>query len=86
MMPTLSRGALVLADLDGRTADLVVACNRCDRAGRYHLAKLIDRHGSAFPLPEPAAPAVRRLRETGVGQRAYDRCGAHFPELPGLFR
>ncbi len=32
-----SGGSLSLADVADRTAELVVACNRCDRAGRYRM-------------------------------------------------
>jgi len=79
------RGALTLADLAGRTEELAVACNRCERAGRYRLAKLTDRHGPALALPE-----LLRLLSADCPKRAapsaYDICGAHFPGLPGLFR
>jgi hypothetical protein len=78
-------GSLTLADVAGRTADLAVACTRCDRAGRYHMAKLIARHGPVFPVPE-----LLRLLSADCPKRAsvsaYDLCGAHFPELSRLFR
>jgi hypothetical protein len=81
----MAAGSLSLGDVASRTADLAVACTRCYRAGRYHLAKLIDRHGSAFPVPE-----LLRLLSADCPKRAsvsaYDVCGAHFPELYGLFR
>jgi hypothetical protein len=47
LMP--SGGSLTLADVAARTETLAVACSRCDRAGRYRLDRLIERHGAAFP-------------------------------------
>ena len=37
-----------LADVAQRTAELAVACSRCDRVGRYGLDTLIARHGPAM--------------------------------------
>jgi len=80
----LPRGALTLADVAGRTADLAVVCTRCDRSGRYHLAKLINRHGPAFTIPE-----LLHLLSADCSKRASvsftDLCGAHFPGLSSLF-
>ena len=44
-------GAITLADVAARTDALVVACTRCDRAGRYSLDTLIINHGLAFRHP-----------------------------------
>jgi hypothetical protein len=30
---------------------LVIACGRCNRAGRYPVATLIEKHGRSFPIP-----------------------------------
>jgi hypothetical protein len=35
------KGSLTLADVAARTDMLAVACSRCDRAGRYPLARLM---------------------------------------------
>jgi hypothetical protein len=44
-------GSITLADVADRTAVLAIACNRCDRAGRYPLETLIARHGASCGIP-----------------------------------
>ncbi|MDQ6740871.1 MAG: hypothetical protein M3021_11095 [Actinomycetota bacterium] len=44
-------GSLTLLDVTGKTDTLVIACRRCDRAGGYPVATLIERHGRSFPIP-----------------------------------
>ena len=44
-------GSLTLRDVAAETDTLVVACSRCDRAGRYPVATLIEKHGRSFPIP-----------------------------------
>jgi hypothetical protein len=46
------RAYLTLADIAAKTDRLVVACSRCDRRGRYSLAKLIAKYGPDKPGPE----------------------------------
>jgi len=80
-MPT---GSLTLATVAARTEVLTVACNRCDRPGRYRLAALIERHGPEFGIPE-----LLRTLSMGCPKRqsvsAYDLCGIHCPGLAALF-
>jgi hypothetical protein len=45
-------GSISLSEVSEHTAVLRVACNRCERAGRYNLDTLIARHGAAFGIPE----------------------------------
>ena len=56
-------GSFTLAEVAARTNVLAVSCSRCERAGRYPLAALIERYGRistplslAAPNP-PAAPS-----------------------------
>jgi hypothetical protein len=63
---------------------LAVACSRCDRAGRYDLDTLIARHGGGFGIPA----LLRKLSDDCPKRQslsAYDLCGVHCPDLPGLF-
>ena len=80
----MSSGSLTLAAVAERTAVLAVACTRCDRAGRYRLDALIQRHGPAFSVPE-----LLQVLSADCPKRAsisaYDLCGVHCPELPALF-
>ncbi len=47
-----SGGSLSLADVAERTPDLAAACNRCDRAGRYRMSRLIEQHGASCSVPD----------------------------------
>ena len=42
----MARDFLVFGDIQGRLTMLRVECTRCDRKGRYSVAKLIEKHGS----------------------------------------
>lgn len=79
-----SGGSIALADLAERTDTLIVACSRCERTGRYPVAKLILRYGHAFGVPhllrELSADSTKRASIS-----AYDFCGIHAPELSALF-
>ena len=35
----------IFGDLDGKLDVLRVECTKCDRKGRYHVHKLIEKHG-----------------------------------------
>jgi hypothetical protein len=58
---------------------LDVACYQCPRKGRYHLTRLIDKHGAGEGLPslkrELTADCPRR-NASGF----YNQCGAYFPQ------
>lgn len=66
-------------------AVLAIACDRCERAGRYPLATLIARHGAEFGIPmllrELSADCPKRKSIS-----AYEQCGIHCPDLPTLFQ
>jgi hypothetical protein len=67
-------GSISLSEVSEHTAVLTVACNRCERAGRYNLDTLIARHGAAFGIP-----ALLRLLSDDCPKRQsitiYDQCG-----------
>jgi hypothetical protein len=44
-------GSISLSEVSEHTAVLAVACNRCERAGRYRLDTLIARHGADLGIP-----------------------------------
>ena len=77
-------GSITLADVAARTDVLVVACTRCERAGKYRLDTLIINHGRRFGIP-----ALLRTLSADCPKRlsvsAYDLCGVHCPELSALF-
>jgi hypothetical protein len=77
-------GSITLGEAAEHTAVLVVACNRCERAGKYNLNALIGRHGEDFGIPD-----LLRLLSDDCPQRAsvsaYDLCGVYCLELPSFF-
>jgi hypothetical protein len=80
----MSSGFLTLGDVAARTGDLAGACTRCDRSGRYRVARLVEQHGAAFPVPELLRQLSANCPKRG-SVSTYDLCGAHFPELSKLF-
>ena len=77
-------GALTLAQVAQRTAVLEIACRRCERHGRYDVARLVARHGAGIDMPD-----LRRVLSANCPRwkthSIYDLCGVHFPQLPDLF-
>jgi hypothetical protein len=77
-------GSITLADVAALTDTLVVACTRCERAGRYSLHTLIKRHGRRCGVPKLlvklSADCPKKSSTT-----ASDPCGAYCPDLPRLF-
>jgi hypothetical protein len=45
-------GAITLGDLAGRLEVLRVVCSKCDRAGQYSVARLIELYGADTGLPD----------------------------------
>jgi hypothetical protein len=78
------RGAITLGDLRGRLEVLRVACRKCDRAGRYSVEGLIERHGADAGLPDwkDTITADCPLRAQPA---VWNLCGAHFPDLLALY-
>jgi hypothetical protein len=80
----VSAGSITLGEAAEHTAVLVVACTRCDRAGKYRLDTLIARHGEDFGISE-----LLRLLSDDCPKRksitVYDLCGVHCPQFPAFF-
>ena len=47
----MSRTYVVFGDIEGKLDVLHVECRRCQRKGRYSVAKLIERYGQAVDRP-----------------------------------
>jgi hypothetical protein len=61
-------------------AALEVACTRCERRGRYRLARLLAEHGADMKLPDLA----QRLAADCPNAKAValnERCAVVFPQL-----
>jgi hypothetical protein len=71
-------GAVLLREFP--TKIVRIACLRCDRAGQYRLAGLVERFGPAAGLPDVLWTLSADCPRLGVGQFG-DPCGAHYPDL-----
>jgi len=72
---------LTPADLVGKLDTLRVACTKCDRAGRYPIARLIETIGPNANmsdwLSKITADCPRKM------ENSYsDQCGARCPDVP----
>ena len=54
----MARSYLIFGDIEGKLEVLRVECTRCDRKGRYSVAKLIEKHGRSLRLVLALPPAV----------------------------
>jgi hypothetical protein len=76
----MSRGYVVFGDIEGKLDVLRVECTKCDRKGRYSVAKLIEKHGRRGNL------MVWREMLNGDcprrDGRINDRCDLVCPDLP----
>ena len=73
-------GAIILRDLVGKLDVLNVECDKCARQGRYHLDRLIERHGidaKLFDWTDEIAADCPRKQTMNLN----DICGAKCPDL-----
>ncbi len=71
-----------LADIVARIDRLEIRCTRCDRAGRYRVARLIEQHGKAMLLPDLRMELAKDCDH--AGGHDFDRCDVFFPQLIDL--
>jgi len=64
--------------LQRRLDMLDVACSRCDRAGRLSVARLIEQHGPALPLPELRRIVAAECPRPDSPQ-VHEQCDVFFP-------
>lgn len=75
----MTNGAIALGDVAARASHIEVACSRCDRKGRYQLARLVAAYGPEFPMTDLGAElAVCPRREVASHG---ERCDVFFPNL-----
>jgi hypothetical protein len=74
-------GAIIFRDIVGKLAVLRIECDKCGRAGRYRVNRLIERYGIDAKLfewsDEITAGCPRK-----IANRLNDLCGARCPDLP----
>ncbi len=74
-------GAIIFSDLVGKLDALEVACDKCDRKGRYPVARLIEQRGTDGKVVD----LLTELKADCPKQRAgnvNDMCAARCPDLP----
>jgi hypothetical protein len=77
-------GATIFSDLAGKLDVLAVECEKCGRAGKYRVDRLVRDLGRDAKLTDwlanITADCPRKLKP-GYG----DPCGARCPDLPKVF-
>jgi hypothetical protein len=74
-----ANGSISVGDVAARASHLDVACSRCDRRGRYRLARLVEQFGADFPMTDLGAELANCPRRSATAQG--ERCDVHFPGL-----
>ena len=70
----------LFGDIEGKLDVLRVECTKCDRKGRYHVHKLIEKHGRKGNLMK-----WREMLNADCPKRdgrLNDRCDLVMPDLP----
>lgn len=75
-------GAVPLGEVAARASHINVACSRCDRNGRYKLARLVAQFGPDFPMTDLGAELAQCPRRNAPGH--HERCDVYFPGLAKL--
>lgn len=75
-------GSVSLGEVAARTSHIDIACTRCDRKGRYRVAKLVARLGEDFPMTDLGAELADCPRRSAAAHN--ERCDVFFPGLPRI--
>jgi hypothetical protein len=73
------KGAVALGEVAARTTHIEVACTRCDRKGKYLLARLVKSLGPDFAMTDLARELTSCTRRQASA--AHERCDVYFPNL-----
>ncbi len=74
-------GATTFSDLIGKLDMLYVHCEKCGRAGRYKLQRLIEKRGEDAKLIEWLGEITADCPKKQA-HNWNDQCGARCPDLP----
>jgi hypothetical protein len=80
MAPMPRDGAIILSDLVGKLDVLHVHCQKCGRAGRYHLDRLIKERGRNARLIDWLGEITACPKK--IAHNMNDQCGVRCPDLP----
>jgi hypothetical protein len=73
-------GATTFGDLVGQLEELRVTCEKCGRAGRYRLDRLIAEHGAEAKIPDWIAKISSDCPKRQAASIS-DRCAIQCPDL-----
>jgi hypothetical protein len=74
-------GAIIFGDLIGKLDVLRVACDKCDRKGRYAVARLIEQRTRYGKVIDWLAEITADCPKKQAGNMS-DQCAARCPDLP----
>lgn len=80
MMPFMPAGARTLGQIAAELDMIEVRCRRCERAGRYRVAGLIERFGADKGLPALGEDLSADCPNRNAP--LYQRCSVYFPNSP----
>lgn len=80
--PMKKPGAVALGDVAARASHIEIACSRCERRGRYRLARLVARLGPDFAMTDLGDELANCPRRHAMGHG--DRCDVYFHGLVQL--
>jgi len=75
-------GSILLGELAARASHIGIECSRCDRKGRYRIAKLVARLGEHFPMTDLGAELADCPRRSATAH--HEQCDVFFPKLPQI--
>lgn len=77
-------GSVALADVVAKASHLDIPCSRCDRRGRYRLARLVDQFGGDFPMTDLGAELANCPHQNAASHS--ERCDVFFPGLIAILQ
>jgi hypothetical protein len=77
----MTRAYLVFGDIEGKLDVLRVECTRCERKGRYSVARLIKKHGRDGQMMKWREHLNGDCPKRDAPQM-HDRCDLICPDLP----
>ncbi|MGF6957989.1 hypothetical protein [Paraburkholderia youngii] len=80
----MKKGFVTLGEVAARATHLEVACTRCERHGRYRLAKLVATLGEDFPMTDLGSEITDCTRRNATS--AQVRCDVYFPNVPTIMQ
>jgi hypothetical protein len=72
-------GSVTLSEVASKATHLDVACTRCDRRGRYRLARLVEQFGGDYALPDLGAELANCPNRNAAAHG--ERCDIRYPTL-----